>query len=415
MFAGKPSFAHLVYADINHTSSRIPAYDGPQNPYRKLCLVAVSYPLLLHTILYVSTVSMFNYGRSDSSLIVKHQSQASSLLQNAAAFLRAENRDMPGQNPALSVLSLREVTLAAYLMHIVTEVMSGSQTAEAFLQNAYQLMVELGYIESMPESLYARLLVQRFAIIDIVLAFLRRRKPIAPMTFVLYQHDEEEMDNKEPAFRELTGCPQPVLAFLARITHLAHDAAEYQEGNSSHLAEAYQLETEMRIWGQRYPVPFASSVDQEELKSRPADDRKYLDILSECFYWTAQLLLARRVFLDPTSSPRVQFLRRHLFTLMDCLPAGCGPDSSLPFPFYMAAREAIVAEDRNWVRRKHAEMMDVYRDRSREIMMGLTEEIWSKADEAASGNIQDGHGSLVVLGNDMYIHVLDTVASHFVF
>ncbi|WAO85398.1 Hypothetical protein NCS54_00263800 [Fusarium falciforme] len=403
---------------LNHTSSRIPAYDGPHNPYRKLCLVSVSYPLLLHTILYVSTVSMFNYGRTDSSLIAKHQSQASSLLQNATAFLRAENgkpgQEMPGRSHALSVLSLREVTLAAYLMHIVTEVMSGSQTAETFLQNAYQLMVELGYIESMPESYYARLLVHRFAIIDVVLAFLRRRKPIAPMSFVLYQQDEE-MDQNEPSFRELTGCPQPVLAYLARISHLAYDAAAYQGNSSSHLAEAYQLETEMRTWGQRYPVSFALGVDQANAQIGPADDRKDLDTLSECFYWTAQLLLARRVFLDPTSSPRVQFLRRHLFILMDRLPAGCGPDSSLPFPFYMAAREAMTSEDRDWVRTKHVEMINVYRDRSREIMMGLTEEIWSKADEAANGSVSGGHGSLVVLENDMYIHVLDTVASHFVF
>ncbi|UPK96424.1 hypothetical protein LCI18_007359 [Fusarium solani-melongenae] len=403
---------------LNHTSSRIPAYDGPNNPYRKLCLVSVSYPLLLHTILYVSTVSMFNYGRTDSSLIAKHQSQASSLLQNATAFLRAENgkpgQEMPGRSHALSVLSLREVTLAAYLMHIVTEVMSGSQTAETFLQNAYQLMVELGYIESMPESYYARLLVHRFAIIDVVLAFLRRRRPIAPMSFVLYQQDEE-MDQSEPSFRELTGCPQPVLAYLARISHLAYDAAAYQGDSSPHLAEAYQLESEMRVWGQRYPVPFAQGVDQANTQISPVDDHKDLDTLSECFYWTAQLLLARRVFLDPTSSPRIQFLRRHLFILMDRLPAGCGPDSSLPFPFYMAAREAMTSQDRDWIRKKHAEMINVYRDRSREIMMGLTEEIWSKVDEAANGSVSGGHGSLVVLENDMYIHVLDTVASHFVF
>ncbi|EEU40326.1 uncharacterized protein NECHADRAFT_76478 [Fusarium vanettenii 77-13-4] len=403
---------------LNHTSSRIPAYDGPHNPYRKLCLVSVSYPLLLHTILYVSTVSMFNYGRTDSSLIAKHQSQASSLLQNATAFLRAENgkpgQEMSGQSHALSVLSLREVTLAAYLMHIVTEVMSGSQTAETFLQNAYQLMIELGYIESMPESYYARLLVHRFAIIDVVLAFLRRRKPIAPMSFVLYQQ-YEEMDQNEPSFRELTGCPQPVLAYLARVSHLAYDAAAYQGDASSYLAEAYQLETEVRIWGQRYPVPFAQGADQASTQISPADDRKDLDTLSECFYWTAQLLLARRVFLDPTSSPRVQFLRKHLFNLMDRLPAGCGPDSSLPFPFYMAAREAMTSEDRDWVRTKHVEMINVYSDRSREIMMGLTEEIWSKADEAVNGGISGGHGGLVVLENDMYIHVLDTVASHFVF
>ncbi|KAJ3525660.1 hypothetical protein NM208_g11542 [Fusarium decemcellulare] len=386
---------------INYASSHIPAYDSPQNPYRKLCIVAVSYPLLLHTILYISTVSMFNYGHNNSDLITKRQSQASTLLQNAVAFLESEKRnrgqEISRRNHALSVLSLREVTLAASLMRIVTEVMSGSQAAEDYLQSAYQLMVELNYIESMPESFYARLLVQRFAIIDVVLAFLRRRKPIAPMSFVLYQQ-HEDMGGDEPAFRELTGCPQLVLTFLARVSHLAHDIAGFEGDNSPLLAEAYQLETEMRIWGQRYSTPLVQRVAQE---AHSDNSRKYLDVLSECFYWTAQLLLARRVFLDATSSSRVQFLRKHLFNLMDQLPAGCGPDSSLPFPFYMAAREAMTTEDRDWVRRKHAEMMNMYRDRARDMMMGLTEEIWSKTDEAALASRQDLHGSLVVLENDI--------------
>ncbi|KAF5001761.1 hypothetical protein FDECE_10843 [Fusarium decemcellulare] len=395
---------------------------GPLVSRSEACVAKSGQNPLLSTALSSSSeeiaytyLSMFNYGHNNSDLITKRQSQASTLLQNAVAFLESEKRnggqEISGQSHVLSVLSLREVILAAYLMRIVTEVMSGSQAAEDYLQSAYQLMVELNYIESMPESFYARLLVQRFAIIDIVLAFLRRRKPIAPMSFVLYQQ-HEETGGDEPAFRELTGCPQLVLTFLARISHLAHDMAAFEGDNSPLLAEAYQLETEMRIWGQRYSTPLVQRVDQEEHSD---NSRKYLDVLSECFYWTAQLLLARRVFLDATSSSRVKFLRKHLFNLMDQLPAGCGPDSSLPFPFYMAAREALTVEDRDWVRRKHAEMMNMYRDRARDIMMGLTEEIWSKADEAALANTQDLHGSLVVLENDMYIHVLDTVASHFVF
>ncbi|KAM5373723.1 hypothetical protein ACJZ2D_006894 [Fusarium nematophilum] len=392
---------------INHASSLIPAYDGPQNPYRKLSLVSLSYPLLLHTILYVSTVSMFNYGRSNGDLIPRRRSQALSFLQQAVSFHKSESSGrsqvLPRQNRALSVLSLKEVTLAAFLMHIVTEVMSGSQATESYLQSAYQLMAELGYIESMPETFYSRFLIERFAIIDVVLSFLRRRKPIAPMSFVLYQ-ENEEVDSSEPAFRELAGCPQVVLTFLARVSYLAHDVAAF-DGDSS--AEAYQLETEMRIWGQRYSCLSA--------RDGRTTTTAYLDILSECFYWTAQLLLARRVYLDATPSPRVQFLRRHLFSLMDRLPAGCGPDSSLPFPFYMAAREAMTPEDRDWVRRKHAEMMDVYRDRAREIMMGLTEDIWTKADGAAVCPAQDLDPGLAVLENDMYIHALDAVASHCVF
>ncbi|KAH6877138.1 fungal-specific transcription factor domain-containing protein, partial [Thelonectria olida] len=405
---------------INIASARLPAYDGPQNPYRKLCLVSISYPLLLHTILYVSTMGMFIQGESTRESVTKHRSQAQSFLQQAVCYHQSEDAKkyhaLVGQNRALSVLSLKEVTLAAHLMQIVTEVMSGSQAAASHLQSAYQLMFELNYLDSMPESFYARFLAERFAIIDVILAFLRRRKPIAPSSFVLYQQNEE-LDISEPAFHELTGCPQVVLTFLARVACLAHDAAAYRCDDSSHLAEAYKLETEMRIWGQRYAVAFTRSASRGAISTDQRftpDSRECLGILGECFYWTAQLLLARRVFMDPTSSSRVQFLRRQLFSLMSRLPAGCGPDSSLPFPFYMAAREAMTAEDRDWVRQKHAEMIGVYRDRSRQIMMDLTEEIWTKADGAGVVPTLDLHPSLAVLENDMYIHVMDTVASHLV-
>lgn len=73
-----------------------------------------------------------------------------------------------------------------------------------------------------------------------------------------------------------------------------------------------------------------------------------------------------------------------MFRLMDKLRAGCGPDSSLPFPFYIAAREAVTLEERDWVRRKHRKMLDAYRDRSREYLMISTERIWEKA--ASTGN-----------------------------
>ncbi|CEI67536.1 unnamed protein product [Fusarium venenatum] len=400
---------------LNDASTRIPAFDGPKNPYRKLCLVSISYPLLLHTILYVSTVSMYNHGEADGETVTSRRTQALLLLQNAAKLLETQRENGShkwiDQHQSLSVLSLREVTLAAYLMYIVIEVMMGSQKTEAHLEAAFSLMLELDYVDHLPQGFYSRFLVQRFAMIDVVLSFLRRRRPLAPQNFVLY-HTVDEMDEQESSFRELTGCPQAVLSFLARISNLAssNDAAQ--------TAEAYQLESEMRLWGSlRYPGPYSDpdlvGILQDEEPTAENTRNKQLDILSECFYWVAHLLLARRVFLDPTDSPRVQLYRKHLFLLMDRLPAGCGPDSSLPFPFYIAAREAINSHDRDWVRQKHTEMLHKYPDQSRELMMRLTEEIWSKHDGYGETTIQDP--MCVWVSDDIYIGVLDSQASHFLF
>ncbi|KAI6750468.1 hypothetical protein HG530_014749 [Fusarium avenaceum] len=407
----------------NDASTRIPAFDGPKNPYRKLGLVAISYPLLLHTILYVSTVSMYSHGKADVTTVTNHCTRSLLLLKDAAELLKSQ-RQNNGQkwmdhHQSLSVLSLQEVTLASYLMHIVADVMIGSQKTETHLQAAFSLMVELDYVDRLPQGFYSRFLVQRFAMIDVVLSFLRRRRPLAPQSFSLYQ-TIDGADEQEPCFRELTGCQQPVLSFLARISILA---ADNTCNDPAHFAKAYQLETEVRSWAtSRYPGPgldhASGSFNISDATRDNADAENFhrqLDTLSECFYWVAHLLLARRVFLDPTTSPRVQLYRRHLFTLMDRLPAGCGPDSSLPFPFYMAAREAISNEDKDWVRKKHADMFSIYPDQSRELMMRLTEEIWRKNDCVAAAVTQDSLSALSWVDDDVYIGILDSQASHFLF
>ncbi|KAF5982083.1 transcriptional regulatory protein pro-1 [Fusarium coicis] len=229
----------------------------------------------------------------------------------------------------------------------------------------------------MPDGFYSRFLVQRFAMIDVIMSLLRRRKPLAPESFILYQQ-HEEADVSGPSFRELTGCPQPVLSFLAKLSILATDV---ELENDVRLAQAYQLETTMRYWGSRkYQMPLNVAARSNRPLSDPPSQDDHLSILDACFYWMAHLLLARQVFMDPTASSRVQLYRKHLFSLIDRLPPGCGPDSSLPIPFYMAAREAVVLLDREWVRQKHAEMIAIYADRSRALMMSLTEDIWSMSD-----------------------------------
>ncbi|KAF5575657.1 transcriptional regulatory protein pro-1 [Fusarium pseudocircinatum] len=388
---------------------------SPGNPFRELCRVSISYPLLLHTFLYVSAANMYNYCRGDLRVMEERRSQALRSLRSMERFLRifnaTEESSLFIESNALSILSLREVTLAAYLIHIASEVMTGSLTTDTHLQNAFKLVVELQYIDKMPDGFYSRFLVQRFAMIDVIMSLLRRRKPLAPGSFILYQQ-HEEADVSGPSFRELTGCPQPVLSFLAKISILAIDL---ELGNDARLAQAYQLETTMRDWGsQKYPSPLnIAARSNSSLPGSPSQD-DHLSTLNACFYWMAHLLLARRVFMDPTASSRVQLYRKHLFCLMDRLPPGCGPDSSLPIPFYMAAREAIVPLDREWVRHKHTEMIAIYPDRSRELMMSLTEDIWSMSDREYHDLVPKGPWDLPWIDDDMNLRMKDSQAMHFI-
>ncbi|KAF5622336.1 transcriptional regulatory protein pro-1 [Fusarium sp. NRRL 52700] len=356
----------------------------------------------------------FNY--CDLRVMEERRSQALRSLRSMERYLRfsstREESSLPISSHTFSVLSLREVTLAAYLIHIASEVMTGSLTTDTHLRNAFKLVVELRYIDKMPEGFYSRFLVQRFAMIDVIMSLLRRRKPLAPESFILYQQ-HEEADLYGPSFRELTGCPQPILSFLAKISTLA---ADVELDNDLRLGEAYQLETAMRDWGSRkYPMPRNTAAQSSSPLSGhgTVSQDDHLSTLNACFYWMAHLLLARRVFMDPTASIRVQFYRKHLFSLIDKLPAGCGPDSSLPIPFYMAAREAIVPLDREWVRQKHAEMIAIYPDRSRELMMSLTEDIWTMNDGEHHDLVPKGPWDLPWLDDDMNIRMKDSQAMHF--
>ncbi|KAF5554267.1 transcriptional regulatory protein pro-1 [Fusarium mexicanum] len=288
---------------MTDASPRIPALDSPGNPFRELCRVSIG----------------------DLRVMEDRRSQALRSLRSMERFLRifdtTEKSSLSIENHAFSVLSLREVTLAAYLIHIASKVMTGGLTTDTHLRSAFKLVVELRYIDKMPRGFYSRFLVQRFAMIDVIMSLLRRRKPLAPKSFILYQQ-HEEADVRGPSFRELTGCPQPVLSFLAKISILATDV---EMENDVRLAEAYQLETSMRDWGSRkYPMPLNTAARSNNPLSvhGTASQDDYLSTLNACFYWMAHLLLARRVFMDPTASSRVQLYRKHLFSLIDRLPPG---------------------------------------------------------------------------------------------
>lgn len=354
-------------------SSNVPALDGPDNPYRQLSFTALSSPILLETIVCIATEHMLNFGLGNVSTAAQRQQRMLRTIgQNLQLIDRADTCETRSGAVAASSLDYEPLLTAVVLQGVVVA-QSEDGVLEPHVRCASFLMETLNHFRQVPHSALARMTVQRFAMVDVMLAISRQRRPYAPRSFVLHQPDPERWDKSEPSFHKMTGCPQPLMCFLVRISHLACDIEErlgQPAPINDILMQAYRLESDLRVWGSRYTEIFPESHEREPL-----------DILTECFYWTAHLLLARRVFRDPTRSPRVQHLTHTCFGLMDRLSTGCGPDSSLPQPFYLAAREAVTIEDRTWVRQKHESMTAYYREQQRNMAMRLTERVWGITDE----------------------------------
>lgn len=367
--------------DVRLVSSNIPALDGPDNPYRQLSFTALSSPVLLETIVCIATEHMLNFGLVDVSTAARHQTR---MLRTIGQNLQLiESGDTCGTTAIVTANNPdHEALFAAVILQGVIVAQSADGVLEPHVRCAAFLMEVLNLFRQVPHNVLGRTTVQRFAMVDVMLAISRQRRPFSPRDFVLHMPDAETWDNTEPSFHKMTGCPQPLMCFLVRISHLACDVDERSERCvpiSDLLSQAHTLENDLRAWGSRY----SGQVPEEGI-------RPPLDILTECFYWTAHLLLARRVFQDHTRSPRVQHLTRTCFELMDQLSTGVGPDSSLPQPFYLAAREAITLEDRAWVRQKHESMTNYYREQQRNLAMQLTQRIWEIEDEQLkNGNIWD--------------------------
>lgn len=325
---------------------------------------------------------MLNFGMASISTAAQRQQRMLRTIgQNLQLIAHPGACTTSGIEPATTDASTavfdHEALLTAVVLQGVVVAQSEDGVLEPHVRCASFLMETLDYFRHIPYSSIMRMTVQRFAMVDLMLAFSRQRRPYAPRDFLLHHPDPIRWDHSEPSFHKMTGCPQPLMCFLVQIAQLACDVEEKLETSSpvdELLAQAHHLESDLRSWGSHYPTAVLP------------DDciRPPLDILTECFYWTSHLLLARRVFRDPTRSPRVQHLARTCFELMDQLSTGCGPDSSLPQPFYLAAREAVTSQDRAWVRQKHESMTAYYREQQRNSAMRLTERVWEITDQADS-------------------------------
>ncbi|KAJ5317152.1 transcriptional regulator family: Fungal Specific TF [Penicillium antarcticum] len=401
---------------VRLVSSNVPALDGPDNPYRQLSIPALSSPILLETIICIATEHMLNFGLTSIDLAAQRQQRMLRTLGQNLITIDAETNSNPTAITTANKIE-REALLTAVVLQGIVVAQTADGVLEPHVKCASWLMQALGYFEEIPQNPIARMIVQRFGMVDLMLAISRQRRPYAPQTFILNQPDQNHWDTTEPSFYKMTGCPQPLMCFLVRISHLACDMSESLEteaetkSEATILVSAFQIESELRVWGTEYKY-------NGQIPGR--NERTPLDILSECFYWTAHLLLARRVFQDQTCSPRVQHLVRICFGLMDHLSTGCGPDSSLPQPFYLAAREAVSPEDRAWVRRKHESMTAYYREQQRNSAMGLIERIWEVTDSLrekggvvrSTSRSSRGCGFSIV---DGYVQALDRESCFFIF
>ena len=363
---------------LNYLSGILPALDSAANPYRKLSSLALASPVLLDTIISLATEYMYCHGRASAEVVMTRHDKAIASLRAYLASCQAAP-PFPGDAGAdggLSDeqgLSPKQATLAAVLLQIANLVFIGGTGIDVHLACAMHFLQDLGYVKSPVQNFLPRLLVQRFAFIDVTTAILRRRRPHLPPTFWLFVPDEL-YDRTVPSFREMTGCPQPLLGFFSRVAHLAADIDEGVRDEHAIMRSASTLETDMRIYA-RSRVTFRTT--------RPTKSQ-HLDSLGQCFYWSAHLLLQRHIYRDPTNCPRVQHTIDNLVTLIMSMPPGCGPDSALPFPFYLSSRDAITEKHRTWVRQRNTELKQVYPSRTRDTLMALLEQIWAAVDDGRS-------------------------------
>ncbi|EXJ78138.1 hypothetical protein A1O3_09299 [Capronia epimyces CBS 606.96] len=361
---------------FKYLSGLIPAYDGIQNPYRKLSTVALEYPVLLNTIISLATEYMHWHGHIPAELALTRHDRALASIREALNVSFTGTASSAPVVPGNDRLTYKQATLAAVLLQITRVIFSGGNEVDMHLKCALYILQELDYIHRPTTSFIARLLMQRFAIVDVVTSILRRRRPHLPPTSWIFK-PQETLDSTEPSFREMTGCPQPIFGYLARACNLAVDVAE-DVNNMEVLEQAFRLERDLHAYALAQDAT-PTTVEGKRGSGSTADAS--LTTLNECYRWCVHLLIQRRVYLEPTFSRRVQQTARTLFRLMASIPVGSGPDSSLPLLLNLVAREAVREEDRAWVRERNQQMEGVYPDSTRDGFIAMCEKMWRRVDE----------------------------------
>ncbi|PGH23148.1 hypothetical protein AJ80_02780 [Polytolypa hystricis UAMH7299] len=375
----------------------IPACDGTQNGYRQLASLALSSPVLMDTIVSISTLYMHLRGGAPMSVAVHRQSRALETLRNSLSSLTTTTSTTmtttANSSDALALCedtsSLKRDILATVLLQMTVEMANGGSEVRTHLRYAWHLFRELGYERAKPTSSIGTVLVQRMTFIDTLSSIFWQRRPFMPISLWFFTSRQDEHDEVcAPTFQETTGCPHWVISLLARISHLCADSVDGTISHTSLTAQAHELETDLNISARTY---FPSSPPDKQ--QRPSRQRQHLEIVGRCFYWSALILLQRRVMHDPRTSSRVQSALTNLLQLMESLPIGCGPDSALSLSLYVAAHEAIDHDHRVRIRERSCLLTDEYPSKTREVMTAAFVDVWRDMDSA-----EDGGGDLLRRG-----------------
>ncbi|EXJ84742.1 hypothetical protein A1O3_05414 [Capronia epimyces CBS 606.96] len=351
----------------------IPASDGPGSGYRELAALALTSPVLMDTVLSVSTRYMSHRGRIPDSLALSRQSRALRTLRESLGSLlgdHSQSDDLMSLSTTPLASAKRLEILAAIALQFTIEMMAGSSATKTHLRCAVNLLRELGWLKERPDSFIGRMLVFRVAFVDIVSSLLWYQRSLLLPDFWLFHPNDAGGDISRPSLQEMTGCPPQLFCFLAEISHLASDP-ERDLYSQDKMAKAYEIETALRIYGSKQLANDVATLHPSV---------SHLETLSKCYYWTAHILLQRRVCLDARTSPRVQFAVNSLICLMDSMPIGCGPDSSLSLPLSVAAHEAIDGQQRNCIIKKGRLLAAEYPSKTRDVMNDSFEAIWADMD-----------------------------------
>jgi hypothetical protein len=317
--------------------------------------------------------------------------QAISKHDRAIRLIRAQLVDWKPSSTSSSNMSSAngeinadQAMLAAILLQpaIVAFSDGAASSAQTYLDIAFYVLNELKYFEnaSIMDSFFPRLLIQRFAMVDVGLSVYGRRRPRTSLHNWFAQPSKDNVfDVGQPSFHEMTGCPHLVFTYLLRVMHLAADIIDCSREKKGIYNDAIVIETELRV----YDLGHTNSQSLE--LSNPYTSS---GSIARAFTYAILLLLLRRVFAEPSSSPRVQHTISTIFKLIDSIPTTradvtsgaysirSGVDSASGLPFYLAAREAITKEDQDWVRQKHDKWRKVYPNPARVRLMEVAERIW---------------------------------------
>ncbi|KAH7303957.1 fungal-specific transcription factor domain-containing protein [Stachybotrys elegans] len=358
--------AYAYYVDT--LAGQFQAHDNLHNPYRKLSVLALSSPVLLHTILSCAVEHMHISGRLPIQQAIQQQERAIRLIRaGLSGWKPSEDSRWIPAHPAVLAFS------GSNLSH-----------AQTHVDMASFIFSKVGYLDSpdiIASSFIEKLLVQRFAIIDISLSIFDRKRPRIPAEHWLgQQRHSPVMDGSQPTLYEMTGCDHTTYTFMLQAAHLAIDRADH--GPREKLYEdAIALETDIRLHLQ-------TSRDAVSADDRPKPKSLSIKSLSRAFSGADLLLLLRRVFKESHSSPRVQNAVSIVCSAVDAISKcvdkedDSSPhpaiDSAMALPFYLAARHAVDPDRQVWMLEKHKAWRKVYPNPARAQMMELAERIWEE-------------------------------------